>query len=367
MANIMDYLNWRGELSFSQDGLNEIDSLILSNISYVALDRIVPSPWEPDTILLKDAIRQFWEGQEEQEQLKRCSLIKMAPFIMRRLAQTKRFGTLSLAGYQNSVCKEEESQFSAVCIELGPQQTYVAFRGTDDTLIGWKENFCMCFETVPAQRKAADYLNYIGRKYTGELWLGGHSKGGNLAVYSAAKAKPELQKRIKGIYNFDGPGFSRRMLASVGYQQIAGRIYKYVPVSSIIGMLLEQDENYQIVSSEEQGLRQHDPASWRVLGSRFVSVPRQDKEIRWLNHIMHQFIYHLSLEERKNFVNTLFQVMEESDIHTVDDFGGEFRRTRLRRIRQEMRKSPACQQVLKQAGHQMLAEVKRGLTGLIHP
>lgn len=366
MANIMDYLNWWGELSFEQTGLNEVDSLILANISYVELDGIVPSPWEPEKILLKDAIQKFWEQQEEKEQLKRYSLIKMAPFIMRRLAETKRFGTLSLANYQNSICREEESQFSAVCIQLGPQETYVSFRGTDDTLIGWKENFCMCFETVPAQYKAVDYLNYIGRKCSSALWLGGHSKGGNLAVYSAANVSPQLQSRIQGVYNFDGPGFSKKVLKSVGYQQISGKICKYVPVSSVIGMLFEQDKNYQIVSSEEQGLRQHDPVSWRVLGSRFVSVPEQNKEIRMLNRTMHEFICQLSLEERREFVNTLFQIMEESNIHTVADFGGNRWQTQFRRIRQQMRKNPACCQIMKQAGQQMRQEMQRSLHGLIH-
>lgn len=357
MANIVDYLNWRGDLTFSQSPVNEVDCLILANLSYVPLDSIVPSPWEAEGISLRQASDRFWRNQEEQTLLKRFSLIKMAPFAMRRMAATRRFGELELMYYQNSVNKEEESQFSALCIRLGENQHYIAFRGTDDTLIGWKENFRMSFETVPAQEKAVNYLNYIGNKCRGELWLGGHSKGGNLAVYGGAKARPEIRSRIQGIYNFDGPGFSKTMLRSSGYQCISGRIHKYVPTASVVGMLLEHDDNYRVVSSEEHGLRQHDPVSWRVLGNGFVFVPKQETDSRLVNQTMHDWIYSLSLEERETLVNMLFQVMEDSDIHTLDDLGENRWRVKLRQMRRQIQKNPDYRQIARDAGQQMMEKV----------
>lgn len=362
MANIMDYLNWRGDLTFEESPLNEIDGLILANLSYVPFDTIVPSPWEPESISLREASGAFWRDREEKELLREFSLIKMAPFAMRRMAVTRRFGNLELMYYQNSINKKEESQFSALCIRIGEGKIFVAFRGTDDTIIGWKENFRMCFETVPAQKKAVDYLNYVGHTCEGELWLGGHSKGGNLAVYAAVKARPNIQNRIRSIYNYDGPGFSKSMLESSGYQKLAHLIRKYVPASSVIGMLLEHDENYTVVSSEEQGLRQHDPVTWRVLRNGFVSIPERKEDSEMVARTMHGWIYSLSLEERKSFVNTLFKIIEDANIKTLNDFGENQWRLKLWQMQRRMRKDPDCYKIMKNAGRQMMEEVSKSLT-----
>ena len=362
MANIMDYLNWRGDLTFEESPLNEIDSLILANLSYVPLDGIVPSPWEPESISLKEASDAFWQEREEKDLLKEFSLIKMAPFAMRRMAATRRFGNLQLMYYQNSVNIKEESQFSALCIQIGEGKIFTAFRGTDDTIIGWKENFRMCFETVPAQKKAVDYLNYVGHTCEGELWLGGHSKGGNLAVYAAVKARPNIQNRIQSIYNFDGPGFSKAMLASSSYQKLQHRIRKYVPVSSVVGMLLEQDENYMVVSSEEQGLRQHDPITWRVLRTEFVSVPERKEDSEMVARTMHGWIYSLSMEERKSVVDTMFNIIQEANIKTLNDFGENRWRLKLWQMQKRMKKNPDYHRIMKNAGHQMMEEISKSLT-----
>lgn len=362
MANIMDYLNWRGDLTFEECPPNEIDGLILANLSYVPFDSIVPSPWEPDSISLREASELFWREREEKELLKEFSLIKMAPFAMRRMAVTRRFGELPLMYYQNSVNEEEESQFSALCIQVGQKRTYVAFRGTDNTIIGWKENFRMCFETVPAQRKAVHYLDYVGHRCRGELWLGGHSKGGNLAVYAASKIRPEIQNRIRYIFNFDGPGFSKTMLKSIGYREIAERIRKYVPTSSIIGMLLENDENYTVVSSEEHGLKQHDPTTWRVLGTQFISTPKREEDSQIVDRTMRGWIYSLSLEERKDFVDMLFKIIEESDVRTLNDFGENRWRIKLWQMQKRIRKNPGYQEMMRNAGHQMMEEISKSLT-----
>lgn len=364
MANIMDYLNWRGDLTFEESPINEIDSLILANLSYVPLDGIVPSPWEPESISLKEASEAFWRDREEKELLQEFSLIKMAPFAMRRMVATRRFGNLRLMYYQNSINVKEESQFSALCIQIEEGKIFVAFRGTDDTIIGWKENFRMCFETVPAQKKAVDYLNYVGHTCEGDLWLGGHSKGGNLAVYAAVKARPRIQHRIQSIYNFDGPGFSKSMLESGGYQKLVHLIRKYVPTSSVVGMLLEHDENYTVVSSEEQGLRQHDPITWRVLRTEFVTIPERQEDSEMVARTMHGWIYSLSLEERKDFVNTMFNIIEEADIKTLNDFGDNQWRFKLWQMRRRMRNNPGYYKIMKNAGRQMMEEISKSLTDM---
>lgn len=364
MANIMDYLNWRGDLTFEESPLNEIDSLILANLSYVPFDGIVPSPWEPERISLKEASDAFWQEREEKELLREFSLIKMAPFTMRRMAATRRFGNLQLMYYQNSVNIKEESQFSAICIQIEEGKIFVAFRGTDDTMIGWKENFRMSFETVPAQKKAVDYLNYVGHTCRGELWLGGHSKGGNLAVYAAVKARPNIQERIQQIYNFDGPGFSKTILESSSYQRLLYRIQKYVPTASVVGMLLEQDENYRVICSEEQGLRQHDPITWRVLRTEFVSIPERKEDSEMVARTMQGWIYSLSPKERKSFVDTMFNIIQEADIRTLNDFGENQWRLKLWQMQKRMKKNPDYHKIMKNAGHQMMEEISKSLTDM---
>lgn len=365
MANLMDYLNWRGDLSFRDSPINDVDSLIFSNLSYVAFDTILPSPWEPEQMPLWRASEKYWEQNREREQLERFSLIKMAPFSMRRMAETNRFRDVPLMYYQNSVNSQVGSQFSAMCMQLPDQKYYIAFRGTDDTIIGWRENFRMSYEMVPAQQKAVDYLNYVGERCRGELWLGGHSKGGNLAVYAAANARPAVQKRIRKIYNFDGPGFSQRMLNSERYGKIADRIRKYVPTDSVIGMLLEQDENYQVVSSMGQGLQQHDPVNWRILGDQFVYMPREQKTGQRINQMVHDWIYGLTLEERKQVVEAVFQAMEDSQIETLNDLGKNQWKKKFWLVRGKLRENQECYGMVKKAGRQMLHEFQKIITGRV--
>lgn len=364
MANILDYLNWRGDLTFAESPLNEVDGLIFSYLSYVSFESIVPSPWEDDSVSLRKASEAFWREWDEKELLKEFSLIKMTPFVMRRIAASKRFGNLQLMYYQNSVSQEEESQFSALCIQLGAEEYYIAFRGTDNTMIGWKEDFRMCFETIPAQRKAVDYLNYVGRKCQGRLWLGGHSKGGNLAIYAAARARKELRNRLVVIQNYDGPGFSKVMLNSTGYREIRDRIKKYVPAASVVGMLLEHDGNCTIVCSHVQGLQQHDPLTWRVFGTRFSSVPKRGEESRMMDRTLHDWIYSLSLEERKNFVNMLFRLMEETEIRSMNDFSGKRWKLKLWQLQRKVRENSNYRQAMKKAGHQMVEEFSKSLTDM---
>lgn len=365
MANLMDYLNWRGDLSFQDSTMNDVDSLLFSNLSYVAFDTILPSPWEREQVPLWRASEAYWEQNREQELLQRFSLIKMAPFSMRRMAETKRFREIPLMYYQNSINHQVGSQFSAMCMQLPNHAYYLAFRGTDDTIIGWRENFRMSYEVVPAQQKAVDYLNYVGERCQGALWLGGHSKGGNLAVYAAVHARPEIQRRIQRIYNFDGPGFSKQMLKSERYRRMADRICKYVPTESVIGMLLEQDENYQVVSSMGQGLQQHDPVNWRILGDQFVYMPRQQRTGRQINQVVHDWIYGLSLEERRQVVEAVFQAMEDSHVETLDDLGRNQWKKKLWMVREKLRENQECYGMLKRAGKQMLYELHKTITGRI--
>lgn len=368
MGTMIDYLNWRGDLSFEESPFNEVDGLLLSNLAYVEFQSIVASPWEEQVITLKEASERFWETESERKILQEFSLIKMAPFYMRRMAETRRFAELKLMYYQNLLDEEQQSQFAALCMEVSPELYFVAFRGTDNTMIGWKENFHMCFEVVPAQRRAVMYLNLVAGKLRqrgdAHLILGGHSKGGNLAVYAAAKAKPSVQKQIRQIYNNDGPGFAKSILRSAGYERIRDKIRKYVPESSFIGMLLEQDRNYQVVSSRESGFRQHDPGSWRVFGTGFVTIPQRDRDSQLFDRTMHNWIYSLSPEERRQIVNLLFEWIAQAEIRTLNDLGGREGKKKRKLLRKQLQINSDYRQMLRQAGKQMMEEFSLSLSDM---
>lgn len=321
MANIMDYLKWRGDLTFEADAFNEVDNLILAQLVYVDFADIVPGPQENGQISLKEASKRFWERHDRKEVLSHVSMTKSAPFLMEKMAKTKRFQTAKLSGYINDISDEEQSQFSVVCIRLSDESLYVAFSGTDDTIIGWRENFNMGFlDTTPGQLKAVDYLNAAVRESDQTVRVGGHSKGGNLAVYSSVKCDKSVQQKIVNVYNNDGPGFSRDLIESEAYQSMLPKISTILPESSIVGMLLVHHGDYEVVKSENSGAQQHDVMSWNVMGKSPVYVEQVALKSVMLDETLKNWLYQLSNEERQQLVDAAFTMLKEANIRTVDDF-----------------------------------------------
>lgn len=321
MANMVDYLEWRGDLSFRTSGFNEVDNLLLAQLAYVDFGDIVPGEDREESITLKNASESFWSVHNEEEILARVSMTKYAPFVMRKMAETKRFRNIKLSRYVNDISDEEQSQFSVVCAELPDQSIYVAFSGTDNTIIGWRENFNMGYlAETPGQIKAVEYLSRVAETTTKNLRLGGHSKGGNLSVYAAVKCNREIQERIMAVYSNDGPGFVRQMIESEEYQRMLPKVKTILPESSIVGMLLEHEENYEVVRSSQSGIQQHDAMSWEVLGTSFVYVEHiAEQSVLW-DETMKAWLAQLDEEERREIVATIFHVIDEADIRTIDDF-----------------------------------------------
>ena len=188
MSNLMDYLDWRGDLTFREAPFNEVDNLILAQLVYVEFAGIVPAPGEEGTITVKEACELFFAAHDRKE----------------KMAQTERFCNAQLFGYINDISKEEQSQFSVVCVRLDDKSIYVSFSGTDNTIVGWRENFNMGYlSETPGQLKAVDYLNHIVKEDWKKIRVGGHSKGGNLSVYASVKCDRNIQKRIVKVYSND--------------------------------------------------------------------------------------------------------------------------------------------------------------------
>ncbi|MBQ8140532.1 MAG: DUF2974 domain-containing protein [Clostridia bacterium] len=320
MSTVFDYLDWRGDITFSEVGLNEVDSLILSMICYVDFGGIVPSEHGGSSVQLLSAARKYLRAHKGEQAYIGAILPASVLSLMARAAKTKRFGNLRMTGYVNDVNVEKEVQFSAVTFLLDDGNVYVAYRGTDDTLVGWKENFNMSFmEAVPAQLEAVKYLEAAAVSARKGIYTGGHSKGGNLAVYATVKTTPEIKERIILTYSNDGPGFDKKFITSLDYQNIKGKIRTIVPESSIIGMLLEHEENYEVIKSTQVGIMQHDSFSWEVLGSKFIYLDSVSEESKRIDSTLKSWLDDMDMKQREEFVEAVYDTLAATNATTLTD------------------------------------------------
>ena len=218
-----------------------------------------------------------------------------------------------LTGYVNQLNTEEEKQFSAITILMPDDTMYVAYRGTDNTIVGWKEDFNMSFQAlVPSQIDAAKYLANIAEKYQYKIRVGGHSKGGNLAVYAAAFCDKKIKKRIIDVYNNDGPGFQEKIIETTEYQEILPKVHTYMPQTSIIGRLLNHEERITILKSTQTGIMQHDLYTWQVLGDKFIRDEFTNSS-EFIDHTISDWLKAVSPEQREKFIDTLFEVLNATE------------------------------------------------------
>ena len=326
MANIFDYLDWRGDLTLSERAFNEVDNLILAEICYLDLSGFAPAGFETQQVTLREAWDAYFAAHPTTDM--GVLVPDQIPVLVQKAAQTARFGSLRLLGYVNRIDEETQTQFSAMTMLLPDGSAYVAFRGTDDTIVGWKEDFNMAFTPeIPAQRYAADYLQQAAAALAFRpLLVGGHSKGGNLAVYAAVFCGEAIQKQIRAVYNNDGPGFYASLLELPEHRRIAGKITTLLPESSVVGMLLEHEESYQVVRSTQIGLMQHDGFSWQVLGTQFIHLSGLTEGGRIVDSALRDFVRGLDQEQRIRFVDALFEVLTCTNAATLTDLkDGGFR------------------------------------------
>lgn len=318
MGNIEDYLRWRGDLSMKVDPFNEVDNLILSQLSYVDFDGIVPEGNETG-ISLREVCDRYWQIHTEEEISRRTSFVKLSPFLLGLVAGTERFGNMKLAGYVNHVSQKEEAQMSAVQFQLDDGTTYVAFRGTDETLVGWKEDFNLSYSTeTEGQRLALDYMKRFFSNTSKRLRVGGHSKGGNFAIYASAFAGPEVLHQIEAVYTNDGPGFREEILNRPEYRLLMERTISIIPQGSVIGMLLGTKRSHRVVGSSARGIMQHDAMSWMVVGNHF-EIAQRSRDSIFMEKTLSRWLDGIDDEERKMFVDQLFAFLEASGARTMKE------------------------------------------------
>lgn len=314
-GNFIDYLNWRGDLSFDKSPFNCVDALILSQLVYLDFDQIISRRFDNrKTIAQINHDFKIIKNYKE-----RCILGAMinceTPDLLQKCADSERFRNVLAAGYKCVADINKEEQFAAVTFILNNKKRtrIVTYRGTDDTFLGWKEDFNMSYlDTIPSQKDALSYFNHVAKTVKGKFILAGHSKGGNDALYTAVNCLPCLKRRIISIYNFDGPGFTKEFFASNEFSSIKNKVYSYFPYFDIVGMLFEHDRNFKIIRSSGKTFMQHDPFSWNVIGDRFVSEMDFSEDSKCYAQGFNEWVQKNSLEEKKNFIDDVFNLLYES-------------------------------------------------------
>lgn len=321
--NVLDYIKWRSDLTFDERELNELDSLIFSYLAYENFDVILD---QPKTI--KQVSDEFFKLYDKKMLENRKTFSKKSYLVLEAIANKPRYQSLVLSNYVNEIDYDQDLQFSALTIQYKEKWKYIAFRGTDDTFTGWKEDFSMAYkEVVLSQRKASEYVDrvfyedsYLTRIFNQcDYYLGGHSKGGNLAMYAGGMVANDIQKKIKRIDNFDGPGFELKTWEKPFIQNIISKIHTYVPTSSLFGRLFEHREQVKIVKSDAFGLLQHHPLYWHVHVDHFqyedAVTSGSEKAVEKFNLMLQEY----DRNQREKLIESLFDIFKRLEVYTFDD------------------------------------------------
>ena len=332
MADVMDYLGWRGDLTFEADPFNEVDNMIMAELAYVKFDGIVPYAWDGGTIGIREARDLYFAKHTPEEE--QHTFTWRAPLLLNAAAETRRYADMRIGGLLGIFSEKHEEQMSVVVFEPGDGSTCVAFRGTDNTIVGWKEDFNLSFMSeTGGQRDAVRYLNRCFAGGNRKIRVCGHSKGGNLAVYAAAFCDPSVQAQIVSVYTHDGPGFREGIAARPEFQAILPRVVKIIPESSVIGTLLGSYETRYVVCSSASGIMQHDALTWQVYGNHFVRAKEQSALSTYLEKVMDDWIAGFDDEERRSFVDSLFGVISQGGFDTLADMQEDKWKTVLEIVR----------------------------------
>ena len=336
MANMLDYLVWRGDIPLSVVPWGGVDGLICAQFSYLDFHGGQDTKgWTLEELNRIDALQ---EGTSNSFAGRKAVFQKMAESA--RFSETRMHHAIALTD------PEIEMQFSAMCLDLPDGTTCVAFRGTDNTIVGWREDFNMAYQTrVPAQEAATLYLTRAAGLSDRPLRIVGHSKGGNLAVYASACVSKKIQKRIESIWSYDGPGMNREMSQTEGFGRIRERIHSYVPQTSIIGMLMDYYEPYTVVYSTASGISQHDPMTWQIYGPQFVTQPNVDQTAKVTRDTLHNWLQNSTPEQRADFVDVLFRLVDTTKATRMSDLTGEKFRSLLTMVGNRKEVNPEARRV----------------------
>lgn len=312
MANVCDYIKWRGDITLEQSPFNEVDNLILSRFSYFPFDKIIK---DDEVVTIKELNNRFSKQNLKDMLILWKDDIDLFPLM----GFSKRFGGMLATKYINKIDIEKEKQFSAITVLLPDDTIFVSYRGTDNTIVGWKEDFNLAFKSnIEAQISAKKYLEMISEEYPNKkIRIGGHSKGGNIAVYAATFVNDEIKKRILNVYNNDGPGFSEDVVETIEYKEMIKNVHTYIPQSSVIGRLMNHKEKYTVVESNQKGIMQHDLYSWQVIGKELVTLRELTNESEFIDKTLKGWLENVEPSVREQVIDVIFEILNTTDAQTM--------------------------------------------------
>lgn len=316
MGNIFNYLEDIQYDNIYDQPFTELDFLLLTEITYLNYDTIVT-----DSLELQKAIRLI-DVPQYMSEVNSLMNTKHRLKLLTQAAIVKRYKNLKLFGYVNDIDLEMQKQFAAMVYKINLDTYVIAFRGTDDSIIGWKEDFHMTYmEHVPAQQTAVHYVQKVMKAFPKATFiLTGHSKGGNLATYASSQVEPALQDRIKQIYSFDAPGLNHTIIETEGYQSIASKIKRYIPQGSIVGMMLETPKQAHIVKSVAIGrIAQHDTFSWQIENKHFVLLNTLNPDSIQTDKTLKEWVDAVPDDDLKDFFDVFFGLILDAGINSIND------------------------------------------------
>lgn len=314
MKNILEYVS-KNLKTFSEMPINDIDCLVLSWISYYHVPNEVYKQKSFKSLQLKE----LYNAKYFDKMLFDVFDIESSKNLLSYVAASPRFRNVKMFYYIEQMSKRIEKQFSAMTFEISKNTYCVVFRGTDHSFVGWKEDFNMSFKkSIPSQIESVKYLNKICESFKGKIYVAGHSKGGNLAVYAGTYTKENNQGKIVSIYNFDGPSLNASHIDTKSFANIKNKIKKIVPQSSIVGMCFESTTDYSIIKSHSIGVLQHSPFSWEVKNSKFVQIKSTTVDSKAFKKGVNSLVSNLTEKELKTFVNTLYSVLSDTNLSDFD-------------------------------------------------
>lgn len=321
--NIIEYVNWRGDISFNEHPLNCVDALIFSQLIHISYEYFLPNPHENSftiqniykTLKCSDFYSRFIKTKSEKQQ--------DAFLLLELCSSSKRFSNVIFCDYEQIFEKENECQFAAgtYILDDKAQTKIIAYRGTDSSIIGWKEDFNLVYlDPIPSQKYATQYLDSFFKKHKGNIYLSGHSKGANNAIYASMNVAKKVQKRIVTIFNFDGPGLKKDQIESEQFNIIKNKINSYYPSFCLVGQLFYKKKQYQIISSNAKSFSQHDPFTWKINKETFEHELCFAKESVILIDILNSVLSKFTIKEQQKIIDSFFSVFLSAGLTTFEDY-----------------------------------------------
>ena len=320
MANIIDYVTWRSDLTFNKNHFNKLDALIFTQLIYLELTDFVPDYCNDEVRRLEDVLDEYFKGKSIDKMSVGLILPKEILILANMIKNTKRYKNVYMSNHINLIDKEKKCQFSAVCFHINENDIVITFSGTDDTLIGWQENLQMLNTfPIPSQKLAQEYVNNISSLYpNSNIYITGHSKGGNLAAFSAIYCKDVYKEKIKGVYCFDSPGFRKVTINTAKYELIKDKIVNIMPKSAIIGLIFTPFAGKTIVcDSKIKGLRQHDAFSWLIERTKFIKVDDVTDNAKRFDASIKTMLNNLTEEQTNELANNIYSFILELNKNTL--------------------------------------------------